>query len=85
MCFEYLTICINVFPVDPIRHVRPSTPLFNPIKTRGHIVPPCRVFVYIRANTRTTVLKKTFPKYEFGKGQCTFYPMKLSRFGEKKK
>ena len=42
------------------------------------------VFVYNRANTHTSVLKKlTFPNEEFGKGQYAFYPIKLSRFAEK--
>ena len=48
-------------------------------------IAPCHVFTYNRANTRTSMLKNlTFPNYEFGKGQCAFYPLKLSRFGEKK-
>ena len=48
-------------------------------------IAPCHVFTYNRANTRTSMLKNlTFPNYEFGKGQCAFYPMKLSRFGKKK-
>ena len=32
---------------------------FNPIRPRGgHNVPPCHVFAYIRANTRTSALQK---------------------------
>ena len=47
-------------------------------------IAPCHVFTYNRANTRTSMLKNlTFPIYEFGKGQCAFYPQKLSRFAEK--
>ena len=34
------------------------------------------------ANTRRSVLKKL--EIEFGKGQYAFYPIKLSRFSEKK-
>ena len=35
--------------------------------------------------TCTSVLKNmTFPNDEFGKGQCAFYPIKLSPFAEKK-
>ena len=41
-------------------------------------MPPCHVFAYISANTRTSALKNlTFPK--FGK------TIKLSRFAEEKK
>ena len=48
----------------------------------GHIVPPCHVFAYNQANTRTSVLKNLiFPNYEFGKGQ---YAIKISRFSKKK-
>ena len=49
-------------------------------------MPPCHVFAYNGANTRTSVLKKnlTFPNYELGKGQYAFYHMKLSRFSEEK-
>ena len=32
---------------------------------------------------QTIILDLTFFNYEFGKGQKAFYPMKLSRFGEK--
>ena len=48
-------------------------------------MPPCHVFAYNGANTRTSVLKKnlTFPNYELGKGQYAFYHMKLSRFSKK--
>ena len=56
---------------------------FNPISPRGggHILPPCHVFAYSWANTRTSVLKELdVPKYAFGKGQ---YPIKLSRLAEK--
>ena len=43
---------------------------------------PCHVIAYIRANMHTSALKKnlTYLSYEFGKGQYTFYPLKLSRF-----
>ena len=47
---------------------------------------PCHVFAYNCANTRMSALKKLFPlgNYEFGKEYYAFYPMKLSRFAEKK-
>ena len=48
----------------------------------GGLCPPCRLFAYNRANTRTSVLKKL--DFEFGKGHYAFYPMKLSRLGKKK-
>ena len=44
--------------------------------------PPCQVFACSHANTRRSVLKKL--EIEFGKGQYAFYPIKLSRFSEKK-
>ena len=45
--------------------------------------PPCHVFAYIWANTRTSALKNlTFLSYEYGKGQYTFYPVDLSRLSE---
>ena len=48
--------------------------------------PPCRVVAYDWANTRTSVLKKLdFSQYEFRKGHYAFYPIKMSRFGEKMK
>ena len=57
-----------------------------PFAEGGHIFPPCHIFAYISANTRTSALKKlTFPNYKFGKGQYAFYPIKLSRFAEKMK
>ena len=61
----------------------------NPIWSGGgwHNCPPCHVFAYVYAATRTIALKKnlTFPSYEFGKGQCPFYPVKLSPFSEERK
>ena len=42
---------------------------------------PCRVFAYICLQS---VLKKLdIPNYEFGKGQCAFYPIQLSCFAGK--
>ena len=52
----------------------------------GTLCPPCHLYAYNRANTQTSALKKvTFPNYEYGKGHYAFYPIILSRFGEKKK
>ena len=51
----------------------------------GTLCPPRHIFAYNWANTHTSVLKKTFPNYEFRKGQYAFYPIKLSRFAEKNK
>ena len=60
----------------------PSLTLLGP--EGGTLCPPCHVFVYNGANTRTSVLKNLIlPNYEFGKGQYAFYPMKLLRFSEK--
>ena len=43
--------------------------------TLGFVV-PLAMFAYIHANTRNSVIKKlTFPNYEFGKGQYTFFPV----------
>ena len=61
--------------------------IFNPIYPRGgaHCAPPVtylRISVQIRVRARWKNL--TFLSYEFGKGQYTFYPVKLSRFLEKK-
>ena len=52
---------------------------FNPIKTRGGIVPPpCHVFACNRANTRTSVLKKLdFSQLWVWKRPYAFYPIKL--------
>ena len=51
----------------------------------GHICPPGCVCVYNCADKRTSTLKHlTFPKYEYGKGQYAFYPVKLSCFAKKK-
>ena len=45
---------------------------------------PSHVFAYIRANARTSLLKKmTFQSYQFGKGQYTFFPIKLCHFAAK--
>ena len=47
--------------------------------------PICHINAYICANARTSALKNlTFPNFEFGIGHYAFYPMKLSRFAEKK-
>ena len=46
-------------------------------------MPPCHAFAYNCANTCTSALKK-FDCYKFGIGQYAFYPVKLSRFAEKK-
>ena len=59
----------------------------NPIWPRGgHIVPPpityLRISVLVRVRAHWKNL--TFLGYEFGKGQYTFYPLKLSCFAEKK-
>ena len=60
----------------------PNITLFAPA---GANCAPCHVFVNICANTRTSVLKNlTFPKYEFGKGNYAFYPIKIFRFAENK-
>ena len=50
------------------------------------VCPLSHVFAYICANARTGVLKKnlTFFSYDFGKGEYTFYPVKLSRFAKKR-
>ena len=56
--------------------------LVGPRGGRGHICPPCQIFAYISANTRTSGLKKL----EFSqvwKRAVRFYPIKLSRFAEK--
>ena len=60
----------------------------NPICPGGegeHICPLCHVTAYICANTCTSALKKNliFTNYKYGKGQCAFYPVKLSPFAEK--
>ena len=50
----------------------------------GTLCPPV---MYLRITVQIHVWacwKKTFPNYKFGKGQYAFYPMKLSRFCEKK-
>ena len=59
----------------------------NPIWPRGgHIVPPLsRICVYLCKYAYERIEKNlTFLGYEFGKGQYTFYPLKLSCFAEKK-
>ena len=51
----------------------------------AHCAPPAtylRISVQIRIRARWKNL--TFLSYEFGKGQYTFYPVKLSRFLKKK-
>ena len=61
-----------------------SLPLFGP--GGGTLCPLCHVFAHICPNTRTSALKKLdFSHFEFGKGQYTFYPVKLSRFLKKNK
>ena len=60
----------------------------NPIWPRGgDIVPPLsRSCVYLGKYAYDRVEKNlTFLIYEFGKGQHTFYPIKLSGFAEKNK
>ena len=48
-------------------------------------MPPLpRICVYLCKYTSERI-EKTFPNYKFGKGQYAFYPIKLSRFAEKKK
>ena len=52
----------------------------------AHCAPPVtylRISVQIRVGAHRKNL--TFLNYEFGKGQYTFYPVKLSRFAEKNK
>ena len=44
----------------------------------GTLCPPCHEGKYMYER-----VEKTFPNYEFGKGQYTFYRIKLSRFAEK--
>ena len=57
--------------------VLPLSRVFNPI---------CHVFAYIRADAHEGALNYfTFLSYELGKGQYTFYPLKLSHFLEEKK
>ena len=52
----------------------------------GTLCPSCHVFAYICANMLMSALKNlTLLSYEFGKGQYTFYPVKLSLFVEKNK
>ena len=67
--------------------IRISMRYFNPISTRGgHIVSPPVTYLCISVQIRVRARWKnlTFLSYEFGKGQYTFYPVKLSRFLEKK-
>ena len=61
-----------------------SIHLFGP--GGGTLCPPCHVFAYICENMRVRAHWKnlTFLSYEFGKGQYTFYCVKLSRFAERK-
>ena len=56
-----------------------GVPLIEPL------CPPCQVFVYISLQIRVRAPWKnmTFLSHEFGKGQCTFYPVKLNRFAKK--
>ena len=54
----------------------------------GHIVQCASPVTYLRISVQICVRARwknlTFLSYEFGKGQYTFYPVKLSRFLEKK-
>ena len=80
---------INWVNHDPHSHVlrEPFKPILQIFSLTlfglggAHCTPPA----YICANTRTSVLKNlTFLSYEFGKGQYTFYTVKLSHLKLKK-
>ena len=60
----------------------------KPIKTRGGgkcapLAPVTYLCITIQIHERAEK-NLTFPNYEFGKGRYAFYPMKLSRFANKK-
>ena len=51
---------------------------------RGHICPPCHIFAYISANTRTSALKKIdFYQLQVWKRAVRFLPEKVSVHGSK--
>ena len=60
----------------------------NPIRPRGggFICPPPAMFLHISLQIHVQARWKnlTSPNYKFGRGQYAFYPVKLSRFAEKK-
>ena len=73
-----------IFHEPPIRKLLYTLTLLAPWGG-AHCAPPVtylRISVQIRVQARWKNL--TFLSYEFGKGQYTFYPVKLSRFLEKK-
>ena len=62
-----------------------SLTLLGPGGGGGTLCPPCHVFnITLQIHVQACWKKLTFPNYKFGKGQYTFYPIKLARFGEKK-
>ena len=56
------------------------------ILLKPHCAPPVMYLrITVQIQVRACWKKFAFPNYEFGKGQYAFYPVKLSRLGEKKK
>ena len=61
---------------------------FNPIWPKGEGKAHCAVpvaYLHVSVQYANERVEKTFLSYEFGKGQHTFYPVKLTRFLEEKK
>ena len=94
ICSLALCVLIWFFLVNPIwpsgggRHIvpHPRPPFPRPVNylRMGLWVMGTTVVFGLRANMRRSGLKKlTFLSYEFGKGQYTFYPVKLSRSQKK--
>ena len=77
--------CFHIYLLASLNWLRGS--FLNPIWPRGGTL--CRPVTYLRISVQIRVRAHwknlTFLGYEFGKGQYTFYPLKLSCFAEKNK
>ena len=62
-----------------------STYIFNPIRTgKGGNIVPSLSRITVQIHVGACIKNLTSPNYEFKKGQCAFFPIKLSRFCERK-